>query len=1127
MRVWIARGSCIVATLFFASLAFAQVAAQLNGTVTDTSGAVVPGATVTVTSVGQGFTRTVASNKSGNYLVAGLPAGTYDLTVTAPGFRTYSATGIVVRPAAKVKLNVEMSVGAVTQKVTVSGTSLGRVQLESATVSQVITGKQVSQLMLNGRNFTQLIALTPGVVNTTGSDEGVVGVYGNVNYDVNGGRPTENNWEIDGANIMDNGSNSTLNVYPSVDAVSQVRVLTSNYGAQYARNASGTVLTSIKSGTNTWHADAYEFFRNTKLNARNFFSPQRAAYKKNDFGFTVGGPILKDKTFIFWSSEWRRQNEPVQFNVHVPSLAERAGNFSDVCPDSSGSFANCPKNPATGAYYPGNVVPIDSNAAALLPLISPPNSGSGDNSFYVASPSYPTDWYESLFRLDQNFGQSWHLFYTFIHDSWNTIVVPTLWSAANFPTVATHFVGPGVAMVAHLTTTINPTITNEFVAGYTADHIGLTNTGPIARPATFTMQGIFPNGYKGILPGITLCCNPTANFSEDTGDEPWFNSNPTYSYRDQMNWIRGSHNLTFGGELDAAQKNEMQGGDMQGFLSFQTSSTVTTGNALADMYTGRIASFNQVNVQPKYYDRYKTGDLFFQDDWHATPRLTLNLGLQLDLMGAYYDARKLLYNFEPSAFNPAQIPTLNPDGSLTGGNLYNGLVNCGVNGQPPSCNDNHLWNWAPRLGFAWDPTGKGRTSFRGGYGIFYDHTNSNDVVDNMRNPPLQLSPTVTNLVGYASVAGATGANFPLGIGAIPAIGYWPMVQQWNLSVQHQFLHNLVAQVAYVGSAGRHLAQNMNLNQLHPVASLAGTPYGAGGALAGQALNCSDPNNPYLGSQTGPPRSFLGTANQWMVNEYVGCGGNVDFFVPYRGYHSIQLLPLGAISDYNALQASLNGYVGSLYLSLAYTWSHALDDGSSRYDTSFVNAYNLRGNYANSNFDQTHSFSASWVYPLPFFHRHGLLGGWEWSGIATAYTGLPFTLTNATAAPDSAGVNSTATGSYVNRVGNPYAVPNTPANAIASPLWLNPAAFAPPVGLTFGNVNRNTFRQPGLINFNMGLFKNFRITERQHIQLRWETFNTFNHTNFSGVDGGLGDSTFLRSTAAHDPRIMQLAVKWIF
>ncbi|MGH9533715.1 MAG: carboxypeptidase regulatory-like domain-containing protein [Terriglobales bacterium] len=1158
--------------------AWAQTASQISGTVTDKTGAVIPGATVTITDAATGFHRVMTTNSAGAYAAGAMPAGTYDLEVVAKGFQTYDVNSYVVRPAEQAQVNATLQVGSVSSTVEVQGNAVAQVQLENAAVTNTISGKQVAQLELNGRNFVQLVALTPGVVGQGPTDEGVVGVYGGVSYNINGGRGTENNWEVDGTNVEDNGSNGTINVYPSVDAINQVRVLTSNYGAQYGRDASGTVIVTTKRGTNAWHGDAYEYLRNTDLNARPFFSTARPLYRKNDFGFTVGGPIIKNKTFIFWSSEWRKQSEPSLFDVPVPSAAERAGNFSDVCPaagvapgspDPKGTggatyeadYGTCPvlTQPTatnTGAYYPNNTLPtssINQNGVDLLPYIPAANFGSGASSAYVGSTSYPTSWYESLFRVDQQLGTNWHVYYNFIHDSWSTVVPGALWDSASFPTVSTNFVGPGVAMVAHLTGVLSPTMTNEFVAGYTADHIALITNGPTARPASFTMGGLFNNGFKDEIPGLSVSDynGSTSNsFAETGGDMPWYNSNPTYDYSDQITQVVGNHVLTYGGELTAGQKNEMQGGYLQGNLGFSSGWAGSSGNGFADMLLGNINSFNQANDQPKYYDRYKTGVIFLQDDWHTTSRLTLNLGLQVDLLGAYYDSRGLLYNFVPGDYDAANAAQIEegtagtvPQGAIINGGssvnpndavVFNGMENCGTNGQTSSCNQNHLMNYGPRLGFAYDLFGNGKTSLRGGYGIFYDHTNSNDIVDALRNPPLQLSPTVVDVVGYSNVSAASGANFPLNLnggGTIPAEGYWPMVQQWNLSIQHQLKNNLVAQVAYVGSKGTHLAQEMDLNQLEPVSSLAGSPYAAGGTSAGMPITCPTT------AQAAPPASDLGTANQWMINQFVACGGNAAFYRKYPAYNDIALLPFGANSNYNALQASVHGQIGGLFFTTGYTWSHSLDDASGRYDGSWYNGYDLEGAYGNSTFDQPQNFSASWVYSLPLFKGNKWAGGWEYSGIMEAYSGEPFTITNSSGHGDSAGVaNGQTTGSYADIVGSTGAIPtNLTTNQLASPqLYGNPAAFAQPVGLTFGNEGRDSFFGPGLIDFDMGLFKNFKITERQTVQFRWETFNTFNHANFSGVNSGdcftdqcLASGTFLRSTSTHDPRIMQLALKWMF
>ena len=339
---------------------FAQDTASITGTVTDPTGAAIPGAQVTLTSVEHGINRSATANSTGDYLFAALPIGSYNLTVAASGFKRFQAAGIVLRVAQKSRVDVAMQVGAASTEVTVQGSSVAQVETQSSDLGGTVTGKEISQLELNGRNFTQLITLVPGVSNQTGQDEAGVGVSGNVSFSVNGGRTEYNNWEMDGGDAMDNGSNSTLNVYPSIDAIAEFKVLTSNYGAQYGRNGSGTVEVETKSGTSQFHGDVYEFVRNDAFNATPEFQTAPPAYKKNDFGFTIGGPVYipghyntsKQKTFFFWSEEWRREVVPATgfFSVTtVPTLPERGGNFSDVCPAAGSpvdttNYPNCPVN---------------------------------------------------------------------------------------------------------------------------------------------------------------------------------------------------------------------------------------------------------------------------------------------------------------------------------------------------------------------------------------------------------------------------------------------------------------------------------------------------------------------------------------------------------------------------------------------------------------------------------------------------------------------------------------------------------------------------------------------------------------------------------------------------------------
>ncbi len=950
---------CMCATVSL----YGQNAGSITGTVRDATGAVLPGAEVTVVNVGTGVSLKSTTNADGDYLVPGLPAATFNLKIVANGFKAFDANGIILRVGQKARVDASLEIGQVTSEISVQGTGVAQVETQSAELSGVVTGKEISQIVLNGRNFTQLVTLVPGVSNQTGQDEGTVGIAGSVAMSVNGGRTEYNNWEIDGGDNMDNGSNGTLNVYPNVDAIAEVKVLTSNYGAQYGRNGSGTIETVTKSGTKDFHGDLFEFVRNDDFNARNFFESSVPEYKKNDFGFTIGGPVFipkvyntkKEKTFFFYSEEWRREIVPGgTFNQQVPSAAERAGNFADVCPSGASmvdttNFPDCPVNPATGSYYPNNTVPVDQNAKDLLTLVPLPNQ---PNNYYNASPALPTHWREELFRFDENFNDKLRFFFRFIHDSWSqTQPTPTWGNGASFPTVQTNFVGPGVSLVANLTANISPTLLNEFTFSYTTDHIFLNAVGPVARPSDMTVTGLYNNGFGGLMPSVGVSGGigyDTGGFSLDTGYFPWNNANPTYTYKDQLTRIIGGHNLFFGAYLVAAEKNEFNSPYIQGILGFDNTDTaISTGNAFADFLTGQIASFNQTNQKVKYYNRYKIVEPYFQDDWHVSKRLTLNLGLRVSLFGTYHEKYHQAYNFEPSAYQASAAPQIDADGSVTGqagaiipnsGNPYTGLVQCGVNGVPAGCMKDHLFNPAPRIGFAFDPFGDGKTSIRGGYGIFYEHTNGNEGnTESLEgSAPYVLNSTQYNISGYTNIGGG-GVVFPLGVTSIPTQAIWPYMQQWNFNIQHELMRETVMTVAYVGSKGTHLSLQRDINQLFPI-SASQNPY-----PAGQAMTANDCNS---GTVNGvAPTGAAG--NQFDV----ACGGDPDPYRPYPGYGSITSLEPQANSIYNALQVSGHRHIGRLSLDLAYTWSHSLDNSSDRYDGNFVNAYNLGLTRASSNFDQ--------------------------------------------------------------------------------------------------------------------------------------------------------------------------------
>jgi len=1267
--------------------------------VQDSQQAVVVGAVATLTDA-KGAVQTATSNDQGEYSFKDLAEGTYTLVVTAQGFEPFKSEGVVLAAGQKLRMDVTLQPAKLVTEATVEGQLGAQVETQQSQIAGTITQKELVSIGLNGRNFTQLIALAPGVSNQTGQDEAKVGIQGSVKYSVNGGRVEYNNFDVDGQDVLNagiNGSQSTLIVYPSLDALAEVQVLTSNYGAQYGKTASGTILSVTKSGGPQFHGNIYYFNRNEIFNARNFFDQTHRAplYRKNDPGFSLGGPLYipglypreKSKTFFFWSEEWRIEKDPTgyTFNKAVPSLAERTGNFNDICPPATGPFVHsqypdCPGQAATHeergtllwSGLTGNTVPVISPIAQAIVntnLIPLPNATSGCNApVYqgVAQPGPPscfdatispeTNWREDLVRIDHDFTSKTRLTFRYIHDSWDTTVPLPQWSyyTNSFPTVQNDFNGPGTAAVLRLTQTLSNTLLNQLLFGYSTSHISLTNIpgyggASVVRTSAFDSMGyLFNNGFGDKVPGIavggTNAIYGGTGFYADTSYTPWKYSNPTYTIREDMSKVWGKHTLQFGVLFIIAQRNEINPpvgavtGDVQGIIGFSNVNNLnSTGNAFADLLSNLgIRSFTQDSTQLKYYQRYRITEPYIQDDWRVTSRLTLNLGLRLSLFGNWHEKYNNVYNWVPGAFDPALASTVHLDtfhgefidnatNMVVPINLanpdprtINGLVRCGTQGIPSSCINNHIFNPEPRIGFAWDPFGKGRTSIRGGYGIFFEHGTGQEANTGSLEasaPPVQsmaqLFPASYETIGAPANVGiignTNGAAFPLNVTSIPAKTAYPYVQQWSLGVQQELPGHFISSFSYVGSKGTHLTAELNLNQLKPVPNslnpfLAHQPITVDTCLP--QLQSNDPlSEGFDGTYFHENGSLIGPGDPAYSNLLNTCQGNtasagVSVPIPLPNVLRTYAPTLGDIyslqnianSNYNAFQATVRKVAGPLTLSLSYSYSHSIDDSSDRTDHTFVNSFDIQGNRASSDFDQRHLIALSYIYQLPLGRWYKsifnwadddptnilidhsaasnnsssvnrFLQGWELSGIIVYQSGTPFSIINGGSSTgigpnDNAGVaNDIGVGSYADVVGNPHA--NTPAGIIANtfgPLLGNPNAFAAPRGLTFGDAGRNSFNNPARTNFDTAILKTIKLRESRTLEFRFETFNTFNHTQFriynpdrgnvnntitcyggpgytAGYVGGgtncLAGNAFLHPVDAHRPRTVQLGIKFEF
>jgi hypothetical protein len=1147
----------VVASLFCANV-FAQVTSgTIFGVVQDSSGAVVPQATVTIRNSAVGLSRTVTSSGDGSFVAPNLPPGTYNISVEAAGFKKTEKTGVVLSAADRLNAGeFQLSIGASDSTVTVSADA-GQLQLQSSSGerSDVVTGKQMNDLALNGRNPLDFVKVMPGVISNL---NGAVAGTGHLDeFNINGTRANQHEFTIDGASNVDTGNNGNTHVTINPDSVAEMKVLTSNYQAEYGKAGGGQIAIVTKSGSSQFHGDARFFHRNEGMNANNWFDNQSntsiAKYRYNYFGYQVGGPVIipgtslnknKDKLYFFFGQEFYRQLVPGGASTfRTPTALERAGDFSQSV-DGNGQPLII-YNPATGLPFPGNK--IDRNAlttqqqatfdqiSKILSLYPLPNVSGFNNYNYSEELSYDSPRREDIVRLDYQINSKNRFFGRWINNASTTDSPMQTWNLNCMGQL--QFVGgcvnknPSWNLSLDLTSTITPTLLNEFSVGPSVNRSTWEGrNGNISRGVNgISLPLIFPLSDATNIPDISFNGNTNLSFPWSyLGANPWFQSNTTINLNDNLTKVLNNHTLKFGVFLQRARKDQIAWGNFNGQLSFNNCATSSTPNsqncsptegmAYASALLGSFTSLSQTSSRPTGFFRYTNLEFYAQDTWKVTPRFTFDYGVRLPWYQPQYDAKKQLAIFDPASYDPTKAVRLympavgggsfdpaNPgtilDGNLVGtvvptsGDLLNGMRFASQGYSQGGWDDRGVMP-EPRLGFAYELTDDHKTVLRGGAGMMHDRIQGNLIFNPVFNNPANVvTPTLTNgNLNDLSTATSSGTPVLGGIVGAEKNGKVPTIYNFSFGVQRELGFGTTVDVSYVGSLSRHLVTARNLNQI---------PYTTAFNSAAQ-----DPSK-YPGGVIPAQEANLPTAYTDAGFNYSGNNAfDPEFLVPYKGYSNVlEYYKFDGTANYNSLQVSVQRrFTRGLTFGAAYTFSKTMTTANR--DEDWQDAFNpAQYDYRLAEWDRPHVFVFNYVYDLPKVTKH--LGGPKWLGYLTDDYQLSGITTFESGAPVDPGIYwspaMTISGTYnawwtnYNRAYIYPIITKDPNHSVGTSKW-DPSAFqAPNIGVPVG-VSRSNLRGGGMQNWDMSLFKNIKLgSEQRYIQLRAEAFNIFNHPNFQNVN----------------------------
>jgi len=1104
-----------------------QITGNIHGTVSDPSGALVQSAVVTVRQVETGLARTTTTDRNGNYLLVELPVGHYRLEVAANRFQKYLQEGISLDVNQTATVIVHLRVGSETQQVEVNANA-ALIQNTVSSLGQTVMEHEILDLPLDGRNFSQLGVLQPGVVPLTpGLLEAGGPARANQAYAVNGQRPESNNFLIDGADNV-SAVDGGFVLKPPIDAIAEFRILTHNANAEFGRNTGSTTNVVTRGGTNSFHGAAWEFFRNDALDSSDYFTQSVQPLKQNQFGATLGGPIIKNKTFFFGYYEGFRNRQGESVPATVPSPDERQGNFGQLCTatskfNSSGICAD-PSGQLTffGTPVPFNQMtlftPIDPIATNVLPFFPLPNSGPNG---FITTQSLSENNNQFGLRLDHYLTQADTLNFRYMYSSGPTtdplspvganvpgFPVGEYDRAQNFVAQETHIFSPTTIGVARFSF-----LRNTFLLDQHLNHEPPSGLGFQYAPTLASAAGppfIQIGGYASVGDPITGPRNTYQN---------------TFDLSGSLSWIRGRHEMKFGGGYRRDQINALQGIATNGFFVFAgipSFEDFLYNNGFANYLSGNPVVFLQGGGDFSREIRARAIDLYGQDTYKVTSNLTLNLGLRYELPFPATENKNRVNLFVPGA-KSSVIP-----------NAPTGLLYPGDPGVPAGLIPTQKTGFAPRAGFAWDPRGDSKTVISGAYGIFYEPYYTGEggpLQDPISAPPylktLQLGFPINSFANPFYAPDPFGKAFPPGPMTLLVVSrnlHLPYAQDWNLNIQRSFGEDWLLQVGYVGTTGVRLPRFIEGNP---------AVYYPGVVTTGSGCSVAEPC----------PISTENNVNQRRL--YSGCtlAQPPDDCV----YGSVGEIASIANSSYNALEASLRKRFNyGLSFLASYTWSHSIDDVSSFNITGSAsqpvagendlaqNPFNLAAERGPSMFDARHRFVFSYQWSLPFlqhsqtWYAHAF-GNWQLNGIFTAMAGTPFTVFDSNdvslqgQAPEISGFSS----NRPNVVGDPNSGRRTAGQ------WFNVSAFQQIVqnpnspAEQFGDEGRNAVLGPRYINLDFSAFKNIRLTESKELQFRGELFNVLNHTNFRLPVSDIESPNFGQVQSDVGPRVIQLALKFLF